>query len=84
MENNENFDKYIKEILSISEEAVKLASSDKETENKIKKRAVAIAIGTVAGVLTASYFNKRELTKRVRKLEEEVEEIKKKGGNKND
>lgn len=73
---------YVKDVVELSGEAIKLASSDKEIKSSFKKSCAAILIGTLLGTAIAVHNNKRDLVKRVKSLEEEVSLLKEKMGRK--
>ena len=81
-ESSDDYSDYVKDVVKLSGENIKLASSDKETKSSFKRSCAAIIIGTLLGTTIAVYNNKRELVKRVNSLEEEVSLLKEKMGRK--
>lgn len=73
---------YVKDVLELSGETIKLVSSDKEIKSSFKRSCVAILIGSLLGTAIAVHNNKRDLVKRVKSLEEEVSLLKEKMGRK--
>lgn len=79
---DEDYSDYVKDVVKLSGEAIKLASSGNETKDTFKRSCVAILIGTLLGTAIAVHNNKRDLVKRVKSLEEEVSLLKEKMGRK--
>lgn len=73
---------YVKDVIELSGEAIKLASSDNEAKDAFKRRCTAILIGALLGTAIAVHNNKKDLVKRVNTLEEEVSLLKEKMGRK--